>query len=203
MSKTLVLSSAMQPIRVCSWEDAMTLVSKGSAEVLEEYEEVVGTLPVELAPSYRDFLHSIRRTIADAVDGVIDIHMPSVIRVRRHFSKPVKKAKFSRVNVFTRDQWSCMYCGAKYVPQQAFKKLTYDHVVPRHQGGRTVWTNVATACRECNAFKANRTPQQAKMKLRGKLRTPDTLPLTFGLHIRGEIPEQWKPYLEPFSATPP
>ena len=29
-------------------------------------------------------------------------------------------------------------------------ELTFDHVVPRAQGGRTTWDNVATACAPCN-----------------------------------------------------
>jgi len=41
--------------------------------------------------------------------------------------------------------------------------LTFDHVIPRAQGGRTTWENVVTACAPCNLKKGGRTPRQANM----------------------------------------
>ena len=38
-------------------------------------------------------------------------------------------------------------------------ELTFDHVIPRAQGGRTTWENVATACAPCNLKKGGRTPR--------------------------------------------
>jgi len=40
------------------------------------------------------------------------------------------------------------------------------HHVPRAQGGLTAWENCVLACVACNARKANRTPEQAGMRLR-------------------------------------
>lgn len=197
--RTLVLNSSMQPIRTCSWQDAMTVLSKGSAEVLEEYSDVVGALPLELASSYREFLIAIRKSAEDARDGAIDIHAPAVIRVVNQFSTRMRKVKFSRLNVFTRDKFSCQYCGKKFSASAAFKMLTYDHVIPRHQGGRTIWTNIVTACYDCNSAKANMTPEQAGMRLLSQPRRPHSLPLQLGLHIRGPFPDEWKPYLEHFN----
>ena len=45
------------------------------------------------------------------------------------------------------------------------KYLTRDHVTPLHQGGKNTWSNLVTACRDCNARKGGRTPEQAKMPL--------------------------------------
>ena len=45
-------------------------------------------------------------------------------------------------------------------------ELTIDHVVPRAQGGESNWTNCVLACLECNKRKADRTPEQAKVRLR-------------------------------------
>ena len=45
------------------------------------------------------------------------------------------------------------------------KELTFDHVVPRAQGGRTTWENVATACAPCNLRKGGRTPREAHMHI--------------------------------------
>jgi len=43
--------------------------------------------------------------------------------------------------------------------------LSRDHVRPLSQGGRDHWKNVVTACKRCNNHKADRTPEQANMKL--------------------------------------
>ena len=50
-------------------------------------------------------------------------------------------------------------------PGSATRELTFDHVVPRDQGGRTTWENVATACSPCNLKKGGRTPKEAHMQL--------------------------------------
>lgn len=63
--------------------------------------------------------------------------------------------------LFRRDNYRCMYCGVQFCQLG----LTRDHVVPRAQGGKDVWENVVAACGRCNHFKADRTPEQANMKL--------------------------------------
>ena len=63
--------------------------------------------------------------------------------------------------LFRRDQNVCAYCGNEFKCED----LTRDHVIPRAQQGLDKWTNVVTACRSCNQFKDDRTPEQAKMKL--------------------------------------
>lgn len=73
--------------------------------------------------------------------------------------------KLSRKNLFLRDNYCCQYCG-KYLSQN---QLTYDHVIPKSRfkscQKSTSWTNIVTACRKCNSVKANKTPQEANMKL--------------------------------------
>ncbi len=77
-------------------------------------------------------------------------------------------------------------------------ELNYDHVVPRVQGGKTVWENIVTACsgsHACNAMKGGRTPAQAGMKLLKKPTKPKTLPLTQPLIGLTHVPELWRAYL--------
>src|SRR5271157_578815 len=62
--------------------------------------------------------------------------------------------------------------------------VTVDHVVPRSQGGQTTWENCALACVACNARKANRTPEQASMKLRRVPLRPAWKPLYDASSIR-------------------
>ena len=50
--------------------------------------------------------------------------------------------------------------------QPGSEELTIDHVVPRAQGGESRWDNCVLACLTCNHRKVDRTPQQAKLRLR-------------------------------------
>ena len=62
----------------------------------------------------------------------------------------------SKIHVLQRDAYTCQYCG-EYGD-------TIDHIYPKSRGGKNTWGNFATACRSCNGFKANRTPEEAGMK---------------------------------------
>ncbi|MCW8846466.1 MAG: HNH endonuclease [Gammaproteobacteria bacterium] len=77
-------------------------------------------------------------------------------RLRPDYVPPLNNA-----TLFRRDACMCMYCGERFPDGQ----LSCDHVVPVSQGGLNVWTNVVTACRKCNNFKAGRTPEQAGVQL--------------------------------------
>lgn len=59
---------------------------------------------------------------------------------------------------WTRDGGACRYCGSCFDP-------TFDHIVPRCQGGLTTTENLVVACRGCNSKKGGRTPAQAGMAL--------------------------------------
>ena len=83
--------------------------------------------------------------------------IPSVIALKQYV-KPSEYPAFTRFNVFLRDKFACQYCGSG-------RELTFDHVVPRRQGGRTTWQNVTTACAPCNFRKGGRTPKEAHMPL--------------------------------------
>jgi len=83
--------------------------------------------------------------------------LPSVIALKQYV-RPSQYPAFTRFNLFLRDRFQCQYCGS-------IKDLTFDHVIPRAQGGRTTWENVATACAPCNLKKGGRTPKQAHMSL--------------------------------------
>jgi 5-methylcytosine-specific restriction endonuclease McrA len=43
--------------------------------------------------------------------------------------------------------------------------MTIDHVVPRRCGGDHTWTNLVTACEECNRKKGGKLAQEAQMQL--------------------------------------
>jgi len=80
----------------------------------------------------------------------------------------------SRNAILKRDRYRCAYCGQT--------GTTMDHIVPKSRGGHTTWTNCVAACQACNVKKANKTPQEAGMRLDIQPRVPqpgELLPAKF------------------------
>lgn len=167
---TLLLTPWMQPHRIVTWQDAVCKLLDDEIEVLETTWDDV---PFDV--------RSPSRLVC----------MPSVARLKTHVPVNKKGVKFSRINVLTRDGFQCQYCGNRFPRRQ----LNYDHVLPRNQGGRTVWENIVTACYPCNSRKAGRTPEQARMRLLKTPFRPKTLPLTMPAIPIGKAPREWMPYL--------
>jgi 5-methylcytosine-specific restriction endonuclease McrA len=118
---------------------------------------------------------------------------PSVIRLSQYenIRENIRKSKTKRITVYTRDKFTCCYCGNK----PGIGKLTLDHVMPASRGGKTEPDNLVTACKNCNNFKADKTPEEAGMKLLKPLK-----PFNVGIdkvmaHYWSEYRPDWKPYL--------
>ena len=92
----------------------------------------------------------------------LDVLLPEVIICREYGGFRLKGVKLNRRNLWKRDNCYCQYCGEKL----SGSEVTMDHVVPRDQGGITRWDNVVLACLRCNMRKANKTPEQAGIRLR-------------------------------------
>ena len=165
-TRTLLLSQGYEPIKVISWQRAMTLVTLDKVEVVEEYDA------------------EVRATS-------LLVRVPAVVRLRKAFRRHAKPVKFSRVNIYARDAYRCQYCGIKCTIDQ----LTYDHVVPRSRGGRTSWENIVSCCYACNARKANRTPAEAKMKLRTTPVRPAWIPAVQIRVSTKSVPDAWRDYV--------
>jgi 5-methylcytosine-specific restriction endonuclease McrA len=69
----------------------------------------------------------------------------------KEYQKKKTGIRFSKQNVFLRDEYRCQYCEAEVTRRTA----TLDHVLPSSHGGRTSWENCTTACGDCNAKKGN------------------------------------------------
>jgi len=84
-TRTLVLNQSYEPIKVVSWQRALTLLTLGKVEVLEEYDWSVRTVTVV-------------------------VKVPAVVRLLRAFRRRKQPVKFSRVNIYARDKYTCQYC---------------------------------------------------------------------------------------------
>ena len=113
------------------------------------------------------FQHAVRMlcrevaTVEEAHhDRMIGPHpWPRVIRLVRYVAAKwmYRPAGLTRAGVLRRDLHRCGYCG--------LRATTVDHVVPASRGGEWSWLNTVAACAPCNHRKANRTPDEAAMRL--------------------------------------
>ena len=85
--------------------------------------------------------------------------VPSEIPAPPGFAQVTKHSydvsKETREEVFARDKWACLKCGAK-------ESLSLDHIVPLASGGDNETTNLQTLCKSCNSSKGNTTKDYRK-----------------------------------------
>jgi len=170
MPSTLLLNAGFEPLRVVSWQRAFILVYQGKVEVLEEYGEMV---------------HSVSATYK----------IPAVVRLRRwvNLKRQSPIIRFSRANVYARDDYRCQYCYKRFPESE----LTLDHVKPVVRGGKKTWENIVAACMRCNQRKSDRTPEEVGLKLLNRPRVPSWLPGLVGSIRMKAPPPLWQPYLSP------
>jgi len=162
-SPVLVLNETYEPLNLCRVRRAVVLVFCGKAEVLE---------------NSRGVLHSVTQVFP----------IPSVIRLVYMVKRPRHQRKLTKLEVLTRDQYTCQYCGRQT------RELTLDHVIPRRRDGKHSWENVVSACKVCNRCKGGHTPKEVGMKL---LRQPCT-PHNDGFYIPYHYlssHDEWKKYV--------
>ena len=132
MTDTLLLNIdgkplSMLPLTAVTWKDAMRLMFLDKVRVVEQYEDWMV------------------RTVSTA------FNVPSVIMLNR-YAKREMYAKFTRGNLYLRDNYTCQYCNHL----RNYNELTYDHVVPISKGGMHNWSNVVASCGPCNNKKGNK-----------------------------------------------
>lgn len=177
----LVLSKSLIPVHLTTVRRAFCLLAKGHVRVV--------------GPDYRFF--TMEEWIAEepaVEDEAVDtprrrVLVPRVIVLTEFDRLPRREVKFSRRNVYLRDQGLCGYCGRHGRPED----MTLDHVQPVSRGGKSTWDNILLACRECNARKDNRTPEEAGMKMLRKPSRPTWMSFMI-LSARVVAHESWRPF---------
>ena len=147
-SPVLVLNANFEPIHVCSTHRAISLILTGKAD---------------LVMNGRGEIHTVSRSYP----------RPTIIRLEHMVHRPRQRVKLTKREILRRDSYTCQYCGA----QPGSEELTIDHVLPRSRGGVSSWENCVLACMACNKRKADRTPEQARMRVRKQPVRPTWRPL--------------------------
>lgn len=122
--------------------------------------------------------------------------VPRIVVLQIYDRIPIGRIRFSRQNIFLRDDNTCQYCEKQLERRQ----LNLDHVTPRSQGGKTTWDNVVASCFACNHKKGGRTPAQAQMRLVRRPRKPKWSELARTPKPR-VVYREWIPFLDPVDAT--
>lgn len=167
----LVLNKGFLALKVCTAKSVLTTLYKGLAKVVDEnynlytFEEWVDKGNELLKDTnemekYSGVLHS--PSIKVVVPQAIYLHVSEIK------ANGFLKVKYSRKNIFHRDDNKCQYCGT----EKPRGVLTVDHIIPRSRGGKNTFTNIVAACKECNSKKGDRTPEEAGMILIKNPATP-------------------------------
>ena len=181
-SAVLVLNRSYQPVHITTARRALMLLYAGVVRAIDrEFRTFDFASWAALgAAAGRDVVHTPRTVIA----------IPRVVILQIYNRVPRVNVRFSRLNIYARDNNTCQYC-ARQLPRV---ELNLDHVVPRSQGGRTHWENVVCCCIECNLRKGARTPEQAGMRLLQRPARPALTPVF--RTPRGRVRyREWLPYL--------
>lgn len=164
--RTLLIDCNYFPVKIISWQKAISLLVAQKAQSVEDYSDI-----------------TIRSTSKK-------INLPKILRLESHH-RVTFKVKFTRLNVFLRDDFSCQYCGRR----QDQKELTFDHVIPVSKNGPTTWENVVTSCKLCNSKKGPKLLEDTNLKLMTPPKKPRWSPeLCFNLGPND--PDEWYEFLK-------
>lgn len=155
------------PLSLWNWQDTVKAVFLDRVNILSEYDREIRS------PGFA-------------------MRLPSVIALKDYIATS-KRPAFTRFNVFLRDRFSCQYCGDHFPTHD----LTFDHVLPKSKGGKTSWTNVVTACGDCNLLKGNMLCQEIGLFPRQKPFAPSSQQLQENGRAfpPNYLHETWRDYL--------
>lgn len=158
--QTLVLNRGFVAIQMTTVRHTMELLCQNRAKVVDDdYRTYDLSEWIDYSNVFIDLNRPDPTTYLATVG--CNILLPKVITLVDFEVVPKRVMRFRRRDVFSRDGFTCQYCGNGFSPEQ----LTIDHVKPRSKGGTTCWENCVSSCKPCNTLKADRTPEEAKMKL--------------------------------------
>jgi len=181
-SNVLVLNRNYLPVHVTTVRRAFILLYHNIAHAIDEQYQTYDY------KTWSELSVEQHHESIGLVEGLIRI--PRVILLTLYDRLPKKSVRFSRMNIYLRDNNTCQYCGNQFPRSD----LNLDHVIPRVKGGQTSWENVVCSCIECNRKKGGSSVTQANMKLIRKPARP-RWNLFVDLPSRKILHEAWKPFL--------
>ncbi|WP_280196071.1 HNH endonuclease [Nocardia farcinica] len=162
-----MLPAAVPEVTADNWIHTRVLVLNASYEALTEVtaDRAVVLLIGGIAESIAD-----REPYLPIRSQRLEIALPQTIRLRHyvfleHAAVVHDDSRATLAGVLRRDDNRCGYC--------ADWAHTVDHIRPRSRGGPNTWDNLVACCAPCNTRKADRTPEEAGMRLLWQPKAPD------------------------------
>jgi hypothetical protein len=189
-NKVLVLNKAWQVVDTTTVKEALGKIITGSAKVVgRDY----GTYDFDTwVDTWSDLSELAKMEDMEVINTAhLTFPIPEVI-VNQYGGFRNMSARFSRRNLYVRDNYTCQYCNLQSDDRKVFN---LDHVVPKARGGRMVWENIVLSCIPCNTKKASRTPKEAGMKLNKQPAKPHWTQLRGKIGME-QIPEFWKSFVD-------
>lgn len=186
---TLVMNSGWQPITIASVRKSIVKVCTGLAHFLDPE-----TFILHDFNSWLDIYPGDDEDVITASNG-LRMKIPEIIVLKSYSQFPDKQVKLTRRNLLIRDGFRCQYSGKKL----NYREATIDHIIPQSRGGKHSWENVAICSFEINSKKANRTPEEANMKLLNKPVQPKWSPVYSKFSrftMTGNYPDSWKNFIK-------
>jgi 5-methylcytosine-specific restriction endonuclease McrA len=85
VNRTLLLNATYEPLRVISWQRAVSMLCVGKVEVVKSYDRVLRAVTWSL-------------------------QMPAVVRLTSFVQRQRMRIALTRQNIFLRDNYQCQYC---------------------------------------------------------------------------------------------
>ena len=147
----LVLNKAWQAIDVTTVELAFCDMYRGACTGIDTDTMAAVSWAgwIKLAVEGKDALNTVHGPV----------RVPTVICKAQYTDMPKRRPKLNRQGVGQRDRYTCGYTGV--VDMHG----TLDHVLPRSRGGQDTWENLVWSAKAVNHAKANRTPEEAGLRL--------------------------------------
>src|ERR1700739_4798936 len=137
-SKVLVLNRSYLPVHVTSVKRAFSLLYQGVARAVDEQYRIFDF------DSWRDLAIEHHHERVGVIGGFIRV--PRVLLLTAYERVPKRHVRFSRFNIYARDNNTCQYCGRR-LPRT---DLNLDHVIPRSRGGMSIWGDAVCSGDSCN-----------------------------------------------------
>ncbi len=179
----LVLNKVWMPIRVVPTYRALVLMFANKASAVDPN--------TYYAYKWDDW---VKEPVEDT-DNIITtsrdvVKAPEVIVLSTYDKVYRKDIRLTKRNIYIRDGYKCQYSGKKIKESDA----DIDHVIPRSKGGRNSWENMVVCSKDINRMKADRTPEQAGLKLIKRPTKPSSGRLLIDPKVK--VPESWSKFIK-------
>jgi len=189
----LVLNKYFMAIQVTVAKEAICALVTGKAKVVDESYKTYNLADwAAFTAAKKD--NELAKVYAGIIRSPsIQIFAPQVVIIPDcEFNSPlIKTVKYSRRNIYQRDNYTCQYCHKKVRKDH----MTLDHVIPKSRGGKSKWNNVVASCTWCNAKKGDRLLSELGWTLK-KLPAPPRWKSHVGIPFSRGKKEYWNNFLK-------